>query len=78
MGKHLSDEDIVVEEGDGLGEYRVIVIEGGGDDPLIEDRVSQEIDWEDLPLSNGEVKEGCYQTASACPSNWEWCSIVPR
>ena len=40
VGKHLSDQDIVAEEGDGLGKYGVIVVEGGGDDPFIENRVS--------------------------------------
>ena len=38
-GKHLADEDIVAEEGDSLGEDRVVMVEGGGNDPLIEDRV---------------------------------------
>ena len=38
-GKHLADEDIVAEEDDGLGEDWIIVIEGGGNGPLIEDRV---------------------------------------
>ena len=51
------DKDIVMEEGDGLREDRVIVIEGGGNDPVVEDRVSQDVDKEDLPLGNGEVEE---------------------
>ena len=38
------DEDIVAEEGDGLREDGVIMIEGGGDDSFIEDGVSQDID----------------------------------
>ena len=56
-GKHLVDEDIVAEEGDGFGEDWVVVIEGRGNDPLVEDRVSQDIDQEDLFLGNGEAKE---------------------
>ena len=39
VGKHLADEDIVAEEGDGLGEDWVVVVEGRGDNPLVEDRV---------------------------------------
>ena len=56
-GKHLADEDIVVEESDSLREDGVIMIEGRDNDPLVEDRVSQDIDQEDLFLGNGEVKE---------------------
>ena len=44
VSKHLADEDIVVEEGDSLGEDGVVMIKGRGDDPLIEDRVGQDID----------------------------------
>ena len=43
-GKHLVDEDIVVEEGDSLREDKVVMIQGRGDDPLIEDGVGQDID----------------------------------
>ena len=57
VGKHLADEDIIAEEGDGLWKYGVVVIEGGGNDPLIEDEVSQDIDQEDFSLGNGEAKE---------------------
>ena len=39
-GKHLVDEDIIAEEGDSLREDRVVMIEGGDDDPLVEDGVS--------------------------------------
>ena len=56
-GKHLADKDIVVEEGDGLGEDWVIMIEGGGNDPLVEDMVGQDIDQEDLSLGNREAEE---------------------
>ena len=38
-GKHLADEDIVAEEGNGLGEDWVVMVEGGGNDPLVEDGV---------------------------------------
>ena len=44
VGKHLVDEDIVVEEGNSLRKDQVIVIVGRGDDPLVEDGVSQDID----------------------------------
>ena len=47
------DEDIISEEGDSLGEDRIIVVEGRGNDPVIEDRVSEDIDQEDLSLGNG-------------------------
>ena len=57
MGKQLADEDIVSEEGDGLWENGVIMVDGGGGDPVIEDRVSQDIDEEDLLLGNGEAEE---------------------
>ena len=56
-GKKLSDEDIVVEKGDGLREDRIIEIEGRGDDPVIEGRVSEDIDKEDLPLAIGRWKK---------------------
>ena len=57
MGKHLADEDIVAEEGDCLGEDGVVVVQGRSKDPLIEDRISQNVDEEDLPLGDWEVKE---------------------
>ena len=50
------DEDIISEESDGLGEDRIIVVEGRGNDPVIEDRVSEDIDQEDLSLGNGRQK----------------------
>ena len=56
-GKHLADEDIVVEEGDGLGEDGIIMVQGQGNDPLIEDGVGQDIDQEDFPLGDREVEE---------------------
>ena len=46
-----------MEESDSLREDGVIVIERRGNDPLIEDRVSQDVDQEDLFLGNGEAKE---------------------
>ena len=51
------DKDIVPEESDGLRENRVIVIESGVDDSFIEDRVSENVDEEDLLLSNREAEE---------------------
>ena len=36
MGKHLADKDIVVEEGDRLGEDGIIVVQGRSEDPLVE------------------------------------------
>ena len=56
-GKHLADKDIVVEEGDCLGEDGVIVVQGRNKDPLVEDRIGQNVDEEDLPLGDWEVKE---------------------
>ena len=50
------DEDIISEESDGLGEDRIIVVGGRGNDPVIEDRVSEDIDQEDLSLGNGRRK----------------------
>ena len=44
VGKHLADEDIIAEEGNGLREDRVIVVEGGGDNPVIEDRIGEDVD----------------------------------
>ena len=51
------DEDIVVEEGNGLGEDQVVMIEGGGDDPVIEDEIGQNVDEKDFSLSDGEAEE---------------------
>ena len=57
VGKHLSDEDIVSEEDDNLGEDGVVVVEGGIDDLLVEDRVGEDVHEEDFLLSNGELEE---------------------
>ena len=51
------DEDIISEEDDGMGKDGVIMVEGGGDNPVVEDRVSQDIDEKDFLLSDGEVEE---------------------
>ena len=56
-GKHLVDEDIIAEESDGLGEDWVVMVEGRGDDPLVEDGVSQDVDQENFSLSDGETEE---------------------
>ena len=51
------DEDIVVKQGDGLEEDGVIMVEGGANDSLIEDGVSQDVYKEDLLFSDGEMEE---------------------
>ena len=56
-GKHLSDEDIVAEEGDGLGKDEVIVVESGVDDPFVQNRVGQDVDQKDLSLGDGEMEK---------------------
>ena len=57
MGKHLANEDIVAEEGDCLGEDRVVVVQGRGEDPFVEDGVGQDVDQKNLSLGNREVEE---------------------
>ena len=57
MGKHLADEDIVLEESNGLGKDGVIMVQGRCEDPFVEDGVSQNIDQEDFSLSDREVEE---------------------
>ena len=47
------DEDIISEEGDGLGEDRIIVVEGRGNDLFIENGVSKDIDEKDFSLGDG-------------------------
>ena len=56
-GKHLSDEDIVAEEGDGLGKNEVIVVESGVNDPFVQNRVCQDVDQKDLSLGDGEIEK---------------------
>ena len=56
-GKHLADEDIVVEEGDCLGEDRVVVVQGRGEDPFVEDGVGQDVDQKDLSLGDREAEK---------------------
>ena len=55
--KKLSYEGVVLEEDDGLLEGGVIAIVGGGDDELIEDQVSQDIDQQYLSLDDREAEE---------------------
>ena len=43
-GKQLADEDIIVEKCNGLREDGVVMIEGGGDNPVVEDGVGKDID----------------------------------
>ena len=57
MGEQLPDQDIIPEQCDGRGEDGVIMIESGVDDLFIEDWVCENIDLEDLPLSDREVEE---------------------
>ena len=42
--EELSNENIILKDDDGLGEGRVIMVECGGDDSFIEDRVGEDID----------------------------------
>ena len=56
-GKHLADEDIVAEEGDCLGEDRVVMVQGRGKDPFIEDGVSQDVDQKDFSLGDREAEK---------------------
>ena len=51
------NEDIVAEESDCLGEDRVVVVQGRGEDPFIEDGVGQDIDQKDLSLGDREAEE---------------------
>ena len=53
----LSYEGVVPEEDDGLLEGGVITVAGGGDDELVEDWVSQDVDQQYLSLDNREVEE---------------------
>ena len=57
LSKKLSYEGVVPEEDDGLLEGGVIAIAGGGDDELVEDRVSQDIDQQYLSLGDREAEE---------------------
>ena len=57
VGKHLVDEDTVAKEGYGLGKDGVVVVQGGCDDPLVEDRVGQDVDQEDFSLGDGKAEE---------------------
>ena len=50
------DENVVSEESNGMGEGGVVMVQGGTDDPLIEDRISEHIDKEDFPLGNKRQK----------------------
>ena len=46
-----------MEEGDGLGKDWVIMIEGRGDNPVIEDGIGQDVDKEDFSLDDGKAEE---------------------
>ena len=62
MGKHLVDKDIVMEEGDGLGEDGIVMVQGQCEDSLIEDGVSQDIDQEDVTCSVAKAFLGSAKT----------------
>ena len=57
LSKQLSYKGVVLEEDDGLLEGGVIAIAGGGDDRLVEDRVSQDVDQQDFLLGDREAEE---------------------
>ena len=57
VDKQLVDEDIVAEKGNCLREDRIIVVESGGNNPVIEDRVGEDIDEKDFSLSNRKAEE---------------------
>ena len=57
MREELSDENIISKDDDSLSEGGVVMVQGRGDDPVIEDRVSQDIDEEDFSLGDGKVEE---------------------
>ena len=54
--EELSKEYVVSKDDNGLGEGGVIMVEGGGDNPFIEDGVSEDVDQEYLSLGNGEAE----------------------
>ena len=53
----MSYEGVVPEEDDGLLKGGVIAIAGGGNDELIEDRISQDVDQEYLSLGDRKAEE---------------------
>ena len=55
--EELSDENIILKDDDGLGEGRVIMVQGGVDDPFIENGISEDVDQEDFLLGNREVEK---------------------
>ena len=55
--KKLLYEGVVSEEDDGLLEGGVIAVAGGGDDKLVEDQVSQDVDQQYLTLGDREAEE---------------------
>ena len=69
VDKHLVDKDIVTEEGDGLGEDRIVMVQGQCEDSLIEDGVSQDIDQEDFSLGNVRDARPT-QMYSFLPASW--------
>ena len=57
MREELSDENIISKDNDGLGEGGVVMVQGQVDDPFVENRIGEDVDQEDLPLSNRETEE---------------------
>ena len=57
MREELSDENIILKDDGGLGEGSVVMVQSRVDDLFVEDWISEGIDQEDLPLSNGETEE---------------------
>ena len=55
--EELSDENIILKDDDGLGEGRVIMVQGGVDDPFIENGISEDVDQEDFSLGNREAEK---------------------
>ena len=51
------NEDIVAEEGYGLGKDGVVMVEDRSNDPLVEDGAGQDVDQKNFSLSYREVKE---------------------
>ena len=57
MREELSDENIISKDDDGLGEGGVVMVHSRVDDPFVENQVSEDVDKENLPLSNGKTEE---------------------
>ena len=58
-GEELVKENVVSKEDNGLCEGSIILVEVGCKDVLIEHRVGEDVDQEDLSLGNGECYAAC-------------------